>query len=110
MVEYNYMPRRSAKANAWEQRLINYLKAKGVLARADVYLFGSRSRGDYTYRSDIDLAFENLPENLKLGDLDEGIDNLNIPYTVDLVNLDHVNKEFYDQCMSEAISLEEISN
>lgn len=56
-------------------------------------IFGSRARGDYKYNSDIDIAVEgtiNKDDELKI--LNE-FDLLQIPYTVDVVFVNNINKE-----------------
>jgi predicted nucleotidyltransferase len=54
-----------------------------------VILFGSRARGDFSRVSDIDIGI--LPgknfDRKKLVLLKERIENFNIPYTVDIVDL-----------------------
>ena len=59
-----------------------------------VILFGSRARGDYSKVSDIDICL--LPEkNLnkrKLILLKEKIEDLNLPYTIDVVDLSKVSE------------------
>lgn len=56
-------------------------------------IFGSRARGDYKYSSDIDIAVEgtiNKDDEFKI--LNE-FDLLQIPYTVDVVFVNNINKE-----------------
>jgi uncharacterized protein len=68
--------------------IIEFFKEENVI----VILFGSRARGDYSRVSDIDIGI--LPQNRldrkKLVLLKEKIDNLNFPYTVDVVDLSKV--------------------
>jgi predicted nucleotidyltransferase len=70
-----------------------------------VILFGSRARGDYSRVSDIDIGI--LPENdqdkKKLILLKEKIDELNIPYTVDVVDLSRVSKAFRERAFREGV-------
>jgi len=64
-------------------------------------LFGSRARGDYKEISDIDIAVDiNLPfrEQRKLK---EKIDKISGLYSVDLIFLPNVNKEFKKKILKE---------
>lgn len=70
-----------------------------------VILFGSRARGDFSQVSDIDIGI--LPgknfDRRKLIFLKERIENLNIPYTVDIVDLSRVSKVFKEKALREGI-------
>ncbi|WP_297887097.1 nucleotidyltransferase domain-containing protein [Sulfurihydrogenibium sp.] len=64
--------------------LTNYFKGKSV----KIYLFGSRAEKKERYNSDIDLAFESeedISQDLAL--IEEILDESNLIYKVDLVNL-----------------------
>jgi predicted nucleotidyltransferase len=59
-------------------------------------IFGSRSNGTARKFSDIDLGFigsEPLPISLK-GGLNEALDESDLPYTVDVVDLHATSEEF----------------
>jgi len=86
----------------WQQKLKNFFKASELPIGSKVYLFGSRARGDNSTIADIDLAFEDVT-GFNIKSFDEGLDNLNIPFKIDIVNLDKVNKEFYNKAKSEGI-------
>lgn len=70
-----------------------------------VLLFGSRARGDYSRVSDIDIGI--LPEKSldkkKLVLLKEKIDDLNIPYTVDVVDLSKVTEAFREKALRDGV-------
>ncbi len=74
--------------------LIEYFKDKDV----NIYLFGSRARGEERKYSDIDIAIDSK-ENLKydLVKLKEIIEESNLIYKVDLVELKKV--KFLDKEM-----------
>ena len=61
-----------------------------------IVLFGSRAREDFNRVSDIDIG--TLPgknfDRRKLILLKDKIEDLNIPYTVDIVNLSSVSEDF----------------
>jgi hypothetical protein len=73
----------------------------------DVYviLFGSRARGDFSHTSDIDVGIlPRRPYNRKkLTLLREKIDDLNIPYSVDVVDISNVSDAFREKVMEEGI-------
>jgi len=64
--------------------------------KARVLLFGSRAKGKAGKASDIDVAilpFERLPVGL-LSEIRGLLDESNVPYAVDLVDLSHADQEF----------------
>lgn len=65
-----------------KQFLKEYLRDKKV----KVYLFGSRARGDFSYSSDIDLAFE-IEDEINLSEIRYILEESNLPYKVDIVDL-----------------------
>ncbi len=71
------------------------VKEKGV----SVYLFGSRATGRASYNSDIDIGIiykgKNSDKLITL--LKEKIENSNIPYKVDVVDLSQVSEEFREK-------------
>ena len=74
-------------------------KICGILAQhpaiEKVILYGSRAKGTFRPGSDIDLSLQGATLTLKeLGDIVSEIDDLLLPYTIDLLifdTLDHVN-------------------
>jgi len=70
-----------------------------------VILFGSRARGDYFETSDVDVGI--LPRGevnkSKIALLRERIENSNIPYKVDVVDLSLASKEFADKVLKEGL-------
>lgn len=81
--------------------IIEIFKDENVI----VILFGSRARGDYSRVSDIDIGI--LPENdldkKKLVLLKEKIDDLNVPYTVDVVDLSKVTEAFREKALRDGV-------
>ncbi|KKO20241.1 MAG: hypothetical protein DCC43_05805 [Candidatus Brocadia sp.] len=73
--------------------------------KVKIILFGSRARGDNYISSDVDIGiipvgqFNEKPITL----LREKIDNLNIPYKVEIVNLSEVSEEFRKEIMKDFI-------
>ena len=70
-----------------------------------VILFGSRARGDYFETSDMDVGI--LPkremDKSKIALLRERIEDSNIPYKVDVVDLSRASKEFTDKVIKEGL-------
>ncbi len=68
-----------------------------------IMLFGSRARGDFDSRSDIDIGI--LPgknyDSKKLIYLREKIENMNIPYNVDFVDISKVSEIFRKKALKE---------
>jgi len=76
------------------------LKEKGVT----VYLFGSRATGKATSTSDIDIGIllkKNMGSDKEIALLKEKIENSNIPYKVDVVDLSQVSESFRKQALKE---------
>ena len=81
--------------------VIDIFKEENVI----VILFGSRARGDYSRVSDIDIGI--LPERdldkMKLVLLKEKIEDLNLPYTVDVVDLSKVSELFREKAFRDGV-------
>lgn len=81
--------------------VITFLKDEEV----KVILFGSRARGNNQISSDVDVgiipAGKFREERITL--LKEKIENINIPYKVEIVNLSEVSEEFKREAMKDAI-------
>ena len=81
--------------------------AKALFKDEDVIviLFGSRGRGDYLETSDVDvgiLAREEVSKS-KITLFREKIENSNIPYKVDVVDLSQASKEFANKALKEGL-------
>ena len=70
-----------------------------------IILYGSRARGDNHYTADVDIGF--IPREkfntIKITLLREKLENSNIPYKVDIVNLNTVSADFKNEIMKDAI-------
>lgn len=80
--------------------IADVIREKGI----SVYLFGSRAKGKASYNSDIDIGIirEDGGEVGKLITLlKEKIENSNIPYKVDVVDLSQVPEEFREKALKE---------
>ena len=75
-----------------------------------VKIFGSRARGDYNLRSDIDLAvyFENIDKKLKLIRM---LDEIRCALKFDVINVDTIsNKSLINNIDKEGIVIYENEN
>lgn len=73
-----------------------YQEIKNVVQKYSNYefqIYGSRARGNYKENSDIDIAVRgNVPEKDRIAILND-IDLLNIPYMVDIVFYERLEKQ-----------------
>lgn len=89
----------------WVNKMIKYGLSKELFKKIiaiiekyssiqKVYVYGSRARGDYSKRSDLDLAFygENISSK-EINLLEDDLDNLDTIITFDLINIDTIDKE-----------------
>lgn len=70
-----------------------------------VVLFGSRARGDFVNTSDVDVGIiiGKGVDRKKLILLREYIEELNIPYKVEIVDFSTVSEEFKQMALEEAV-------
>ncbi len=67
-----------------------------------VYIFGSRARGDHTPRSDLDLGFLSDKDiSYELSMLREILEESNLIFTVDVVDLSRVGEDFKREVIKE---------
>ena len=71
----------------------------------EIILFGSRARGDYNKTSDIDIAFNFKKEQdkKKLTILRDKVEDLNIPYKIDLVDMGKVSQQMQELIYKDGI-------
>lgn len=80
---------------------LEFLKGEDV----KIVLFGSRARGDFANTSDVDVGviMGNGTDRKKLTLLREYIDDMNIPYKVEIVDFSTISEEFKKMALSEAV-------
>lgn len=67
---------------------------KNHAAIEQVVIFGSRAKGNYRHGSDIDLAIKGRKITFsQLMQLENEIDDLNMPYTVDLLQYEQLGNQ-----------------
>ena len=72
-------------------------KISSVFERFDgiekVIVYGSRAMGNYRNGSDIDLTIKGTLTERNFYDILDGLDNLNLPYMMDISRFDLINNE-----------------
>ena len=72
---------------------------------AKIVLFGSRAREDHQPTSDVDIGIiprqNSCSKSITL--LKEKIEESNIPFKVDVVNLKETSEDFYNEVIKEAV-------
>jgi len=73
--------------------------------KVKIILFGSRARRDNHYTSDVDIGLipEGSIDKKKLVLMKERIENLNIPYKVEIVDFSEVSETFKREATKEMI-------
>jgi hypothetical protein len=87
--------------NKLKEVFLEFLKDEDV----KVVLFGSRARGEFVNTSDVDVGIilDNGVDRKKLILLREYIDELNIPYKVEIVDFSTVSDDFKKTALKEAV-------
>lgn len=86
--------------------IINKIKNVGIKNNVEIYIFGSRARGNYKYNSDIDIVIKECIEKDKEYRILNDIDKIDTEYKIDVVFIQNVkNKEFLNSIEKESIKL-----
>ena len=92
-----------------EKEYLSIIKEAVVTSLKDdkvkIVLFGSRARGDNQRCSDVDIGIIPVGKFNKdrITLLKEKVEDLNIPYKVEIVNLSEVSGEFKREVMKDAV-------
>lgn len=86
-----------------KESIIRLLRA--LFPKVKIYLFGSKARGDFTVRSDIDLALDagHKLSTLEIAKAKNVIEALNIPQSVDIVDLYSISAVMKEVILKEGI-------
>lgn len=79
---------------------------KAIIPHAAIWIYGSRARGDYSERSDIDLALEasQAIDFFTISELKDVLGAANIPYRIDIVDIHSIqDQEFKNAIKKEMI-------
>jgi len=82
--------------------LILEVLKKNLNPKAKVYLFGSSVKDDYKKFSDIDIAIEN-GDKKAITTIRYQIENLNIPYKVEIIDLSEASKKFKKEILETGV-------
>lgn len=88
---------------ATQQKIIALIGV--LLPEVKIYLFGSRARGKYAQWSDIDLALDagKRLNPVLVDEIKSVLENTNIPWKIDVVDLYFVSDAMKDSIMKEKI-------
>jgi hypothetical protein len=97
-----------SKGNEMNETYLAQIKSAldQLLGDCQIYLFGSRATNKFSDASDFDIAVSasrNIDRELSLAR--EQLENSNIPFTVDLVDLSSTAEEFARRVRQEGIPL-----
>lgn len=82
------------------------LKKNGVLE--DVYVFGSRARGDHKKYSDLDLVFKSIKslDGKTLVQLKTDFEQSSLPITVDFIDWSNISADFQKNIESDLVKFQ----
>jgi predicted nucleotidyltransferase len=69
-------------------------------------VFGSRSRGDYTQFSDLDLLIEGIEDSTLISRISERLEESTLPFRVDLVRESDLAETYREGVYKERIAVE----
>ena len=92
---------RAELLNTSEEIIRNVLRGARP-AGAPVYIFGSRSRGDYRWNSDFDFWVDADVAREKILEIEEQLEESIVPFGVDLVCTSQLQGEFGKRVIQEA--------
>jgi predicted nucleotidyltransferase len=91
-----------AELRAASEAIIRATLRRHLPAGTQVYLYGSRARGNAAWHSDYDLWIDaDLPERV-IADIRDAIDASIVPFRVDLVTTPQLRGRFGERVRSEA--------
>jgi predicted nucleotidyltransferase len=91
----------SALLERVKSSVLEFLKDENIT----IILFGSRARGNFNRFSDIDIGIipNDKLDNKKITLLKDSLENMNIPYTIDIVDLSKVSNTFKQKALKEKV-------
>jgi uncharacterized protein len=86
------------------ETLLRKILFENLPANTEIFLFGSRAKGNFTHCSDIDIGLASIvPLDQAIARIREIIENSFIPYKVDIIDLSKTSQEFKAKALSEVI-------
>jgi predicted nucleotidyltransferase len=91
----------SALLERVKSSVLEFLKDENIT----IILFGSRARGNFNRFSDIDIGIipNDKLDNKKITLLKDSLENMNIPYAIDIVDLSKVSNTFKQKALKEKV-------
>lgn len=71
--------------------------------KANIYLFGSWARGTARHGSDVAVEFLGVPNERKIADLREQLEESTIPYRVDIVDMSRAAESLREEIRKDGI-------
>lgn len=86
-------------------KLKNYIIDTLKEERVKIILFGSRARKDNQNTSDVDIGIipYDIIDKYKITKIKTDLEDLNIPYKVEIVNFNEVSEDFKKEALKEVI-------
>ena len=86
-----------------KEKIIKILNA--LFGDTKIYLFGSRAKGSYSQWSDIDLGLDKGKkiDFVDIGEAKDVMVTLNIPYKVDIVDINNVSQDMKNIILKEGV-------
>ncbi|MBN4077465.1 nucleotidyltransferase domain-containing protein [Sulfobacillus acidophilus] len=93
------------KNNQYVEQVKNLVLNHFKNYKVKIYFFGSRARNSASMASDVDVAILPLEtiERFVFSEIREKLEESNVPYEVDIVNLDDAEDELKEQILREGI-------
>ncbi len=91
-----------------EHAFIMKLLHEHIPEGCEVYLFGSRTTGNARKYSDVDIALRNgdaKTDSPTMRKLRDAFEFSNFPYRVDIIDLNDIQKSFYDSIQNDLVML-----
>jgi predicted nucleotidyltransferase len=86
-----------------QQKIIRIIKA--LIPETRIYLYGSRARGDFHPRSDIDIALDagKKLERIEVGEVRDVLEATNMIYHFDVIDLNNIPDDLRKNIIRDAI-------
>ncbi len=69
------------------------------------FAYGSRTRGDFSELSDLDVLIKGLDDENIIPELKHRFDESYLPYVVNFVNFNSINNDFYNLIKNDLVEL-----
>lgn len=93
--------------NSYLEQIKKFVVTSFADNNVKIILFGSRARSDNSHTSDVDIGI--IPQNnskldaQKIAYVKDKIDELNVPYKIEIVNFTEVSEDFKKEALKEHV-------